>query len=120
MMQISGYELEKCGEYYYLKQSTLGQSSMPNTPDIDQPSEAKNSIFKSCSVPRIVRSTTPDSGANLQRGRGHRRSTSASVFPSRVTPLHLQGSIRNDRRGSVDYPAPSSTDAYPNLGECRV
>ena len=103
-IHIPGYSLESCGEYYYL-QHRPEQASAPNTPDIDQ-LPTTTAMLATLSVPSL-RSKTPDCRPRYaEKGRGHRRSTSACVSSSTITSVS-QGNIGSKRRGSV------STTPFP-------
>ena len=101
-IEITGCELVKCGEYYYLRSAPVDTMSVPNTPDIDQPASAALQVCDSLSVPDLLRSKTPDSRPRAVE-KSHRRSTSACVFTSSVPPVSSvpQGNTRGKRRGST-------------------
>ena len=103
--QIPGYNLEKCGDYYYIQHSP-DQPSAPNTPDIHQ-LPSTTAMLEAVSVPSL-RSKTPDCHSQyVVKGRGHRRSTSACITSSVIMSVS-QGNIGGKRRGSV------STAPFPN------
>ena len=142
-IEIPGYTLERSGDqYYHLNLAPIPPTSLPNTPDIldHTPSTVLAANTAAAAVldsPAVVpwsqRSRTPDSGPVRVGGceggggvKGHRRSTSASVFPTlsssaSVTPVPVVQGGR--RRGSVQHVGSAATlgNPYPSsqsLGEC--
>ena len=107
-IDIAGYDVKKCDEYYYLAHRKQTLQSILHTPDLDNFPPGKTSIFGSLSAP-FVRSKTPDSEPPQGRWRGHQRSTSATVFPLSHTS---QGNMRWRRRGST--PSRDPLSGYPS------
>ena len=93
---MSGYNLIKCGDYYYLQNDIVLDSpalgNLPSTPDNGQPPKK---IPPSTSDPYTYsRSVTPDPQTRLGQRKGHQRSVSAGIIQTNL--VHQQ-----KRRGST-------------------